>query len=121
MTVTMIDDATVAAFERDGAVAVRGLLDDHWITTLRDNIDALLEQAYDPRARMGGTRAERSKNVMSDGMWADNDGFRHFLFESPIGETAAYVHDPLPRRRRALAGEAIALPPVDGRVRLQGR
>jgi len=89
MTVTMVDDATVAAFQRDGAVAVRGLLDDRWITLLRDNIDAMLERAYNPRARMGSPRAEESKNVMSDGMWRDNDAFRAFLFESPIGETAA--------------------------------
>jgi ectoine hydroxylase-related dioxygenase (phytanoyl-CoA dioxygenase family) len=84
-----LDEQLIETFERDGAVTVRGLLDDEWITSLRDNVDAMLERAYDARARLGSKRPAESQNVMSDGMWRDNDAFRTFLFESPIGETAA--------------------------------
>ena len=37
----LIDDAMIDAFERDGAVAVRGLIDERWIELLRDSVDDL--------------------------------------------------------------------------------
>jgi len=85
----VVDETLIEAFERDGAVTVRGLIGDEWISSLRENMDAILERAYDPRARLGSKRAAESQNVMSDGMWRDNDAFRTFLFDSPIGEAAA--------------------------------
>lgn len=87
----LIDDATIDAFERDGAVAVRGLIDERWIELLRDRVDDLVSLAYDPRARMGQVSDDQPETRTADNLWRENDAFRRFLFESPIGEAAATV------------------------------
>ena len=87
----MIDEGAIEAFEIDGAVAVRGLLDDQWIESLRAAVPELLQRSYDPQARTGVQRPGSSKPevVQSDGMWQDCEAFRQFLFESPIGGVGA--------------------------------
>ena len=87
----LIDDAMIDAFERDGAVAVRGLFDERWIELLRDSVDDLVSRAYDPRARMGQVSDDKPETRTADDMWRESDAFRRFLFESPIGEAAATV------------------------------
>lgn len=87
----MIDEGTIEAFEGDGAVVVRGLLDSHWIESLRDAMPMILERSYDPLARTRVPQRDGPKPqlVQSDGMWRDCEPFRRFLFESPIGLVAA--------------------------------
>ena len=77
------------AFARDGAVALRGLLDDRWITNLRSAIPELLERAEDPGRRLRGAAETTAQTLQADGMWIDSETFRAFLFESPIGAAAA--------------------------------
>jgi ectoine hydroxylase-related dioxygenase (phytanoyl-CoA dioxygenase family) len=89
----MLDEVDIEAFAVDGAVAVRGLLADHWIESLREAMPTILERSYDPLARSqlkreGGAAATV---VQSDGMWRDCAPFRRVLFESPIGAVAASV------------------------------
>ncbi len=40
---------------------------------------------------MGWKSEDKPESLTADGMWTENDGFRRFLFESPIGEAAAKV------------------------------
>jgi hypothetical protein len=82
----VLGPAEIEAFEVDGVVAVRGLLDAGWIDSLVDAMPQLLPRAYDPVIKMGG---EPGRVVQTDGMWRDCAPFRRFLFESPIGEVAA--------------------------------
>lgn len=82
----MIDPCLIEAFETDGAVAVRGLLDDERIQSLRDAMPEILEKTYDPTERMTGTASQiRSR----DGLWRDCESFARFLFQSPVGDVAA--------------------------------
>jgi ectoine hydroxylase-related dioxygenase (phytanoyl-CoA dioxygenase family) len=87
----VIDDAAIETFAVDGGVAVRGVLDDHWIESLREAMPAILDRSYDPLARSQLQRrsAARASVVQSDGMWRDCEPFRRVLFESPIGVVAA--------------------------------
>jgi hypothetical protein len=84
----MINASDIEAFERDGVVAVRGLLTD-WVEPLRDAIPELLETSYDPMQRAG----YQDDIVMrvNDGMWRKCETFGRFLFHSPLGEVAAAV------------------------------
>ena len=89
----IIDDATIEAFEVDGGVAIRGLLDLPWIESLRDAMPAIFEHSYDPLARSQLRQPEErtAQVVQSDGMWRECEPFRRFLFESPIGSAAATI------------------------------
>jgi ectoine hydroxylase-related dioxygenase (phytanoyl-CoA dioxygenase family) len=84
----MIDQRDIEAFERDGVIAVRGLLAD-WIGLLRDAIPQLLETSYDPIKKRGYD----SDIVIraNDGMWRKCEAFGRFLFQSPLGDVAAAV------------------------------
>jgi ectoine hydroxylase-related dioxygenase (phytanoyl-CoA dioxygenase family) len=84
----MIAESDIEAFERDGVVAVRGLLAD-WIEPLRDAIPELLETSYDPIKKRGYD----SDIVIraNDSMWRRCEAFARFLFHSQVGEVAAAV------------------------------
>jgi ectoine hydroxylase-related dioxygenase (phytanoyl-CoA dioxygenase family) len=83
----MIERSLVETFEADGAVAVRGLIGDPLILSLRQAMPEILEKTYDPSERMTG---EASNTVLSrDGIWRDCEPFARFLFHSPVGEVAA--------------------------------
>jgi ectoine hydroxylase-related dioxygenase (phytanoyl-CoA dioxygenase family) len=84
----MIDEQDIEAFERDGVIAVRGLLTD-WVGLLRDAIPELLETSYDPIKKRG-----YSSDIViraNDSMWRKCEAFGRFLFQSPLGEVAAAV------------------------------
>jgi ectoine hydroxylase-related dioxygenase (phytanoyl-CoA dioxygenase family) len=83
----VVDESVRAAFESDGAVAVRGLLDAEWIQSLRVAMPEILERAYDPAERMTGTGGKRVRQC--DGIWRDCHAFARFLFNSPVGELAS--------------------------------
>jgi hypothetical protein len=50
----MLEPAAIEAFETDGVVAVRGLLDPACIDSPIEAMPALLPRAYDPVVKMGG-------------------------------------------------------------------
>jgi len=86
----IVDDAAIARFQIDGAVALRGLLDRSWIEALRGAADELLEGGYDPVARMTSRADDGSSAVLqSSGKWRESDTFHRFLFESPIARASA--------------------------------
>jgi ectoine hydroxylase-related dioxygenase (phytanoyl-CoA dioxygenase family) len=83
----MIDRSLFDAFETDGAVGIRGLVADEWIEALRNAMPEILEDTYDPSARMTG--APGQKVLSRDGIWRGCETFARFLFHSGIGEVAA--------------------------------
>jgi ectoine hydroxylase-related dioxygenase (phytanoyl-CoA dioxygenase family) len=85
----MVDPTLVDAFETEGAAAVRGLLSDDWIRSLRDALPEILESTYDPTERMSGAGSSRVRS--RDGIWRECEPFARFLFLSPVGELASDV------------------------------
>ena len=85
----MIDEDALNAFETDGAVALRGVLDAEWIESLRDAMPEILERTYDPTERMAGRGSGQVRQL--DGIWRGFEAFARFLFHSPVGAVAAEV------------------------------
>jgi hypothetical protein len=78
----MIGESDIEAFERDGALAVRGLLSD-WIEPLREAIPELLETSYDPIKKRG-----YSSDIViraNDNMWRACEPYARFLFQRDHG------------------------------------
>lgn len=82
-----VDDATVAAFRRDGAVVVRGVFDTSWIETLRAGVERNFASPgpytrhYTAEGAPGGFFGDYCN-------WSRIPEYRDFLFNSPAGEVA---------------------------------
>ena len=83
----MIDDQSVAAFQRDGAVCIRQLFRPEEMQTLRHGIDANLA-ALSPRAKVASAADDPGYFVEDFCNWQDNEHYRRFIFDSPLAETA---------------------------------
>jgi ectoine hydroxylase-related dioxygenase (phytanoyl-CoA dioxygenase family) len=83
-----VDTQTVDAFQRDGAVCIRQLLDAAEIDTLRAGIDANLAT---PSARAKvASRADDPGSFVEDFCnWPNNPHYQRAIFETPLAETAA--------------------------------
>lgn len=81
-------DEEVAAFAVDGAVAVRGLFDGHWIDSLRSGLDRNLADPgpwasnYTPEVGAGGFRDDYCN-------WERIDEYRDFVEHSPAAALVA--------------------------------
>jgi ectoine hydroxylase-related dioxygenase (phytanoyl-CoA dioxygenase family) len=84
----MVDESDIKVFERDGVVALHGLLTE-WIEPLRHAMPELLETSYDPMKK-GGYSGDIVIRA-NDGMWRKCEPFGRFLFQSPLGEVVAAV------------------------------
>ncbi len=82
------DDATVAAFARDGAVCLRGLLTPDEVATLRRGIDANLA-APSPRAIVASRPDDPGFFIEDFCNWQDNADYRRVIFDSALAEAAA--------------------------------
>ncbi|MGZ8335769.1 MAG: phytanoyl-CoA dioxygenase family protein [Allosphingosinicella sp.] len=82
-----IDESSISAFERDGAVILRDVIAPHWIEAMREAVDAVL----------AAPTAMASELAKGDGgrfygdffLWRHNEAFRSFIFDSPLAEIAA--------------------------------
>jgi ectoine hydroxylase-related dioxygenase (phytanoyl-CoA dioxygenase family) len=83
----MIDDESVAAFQRDGAVCIRQLFRPEEMQILRRGIDANLA-ALSPRAKVASAADDPGYFVEDFCNWQDNEHYRRFIFDSPLAETA---------------------------------
>lgn len=84
----LIDDGTVATFQRDGAICLRGLLSAGEVDLVRAGIDANLA-APSPRAKVASRPDEPGFFVEDFCNWGQVEGYRRAIFESPLGEVAA--------------------------------
>ncbi|HXC19994.1 MAG TPA: phytanoyl-CoA dioxygenase family protein, partial [Steroidobacteraceae bacterium] len=83
----MIDDESVAAFQRDGAVCIRQLFRPEEMQILRRGIDANLA-ALSPRAKVASAADDPGYFVEDFCNWQDNEHYRRFIFESSLSEAA---------------------------------
>ena len=85
-TVTsLVDEETIAAFERDGAVLIRGQLQ-AWVEPLRRGIEYNIAH---PGPDVRDYRDERGGRFFGDYCnWARIPEYREFLFESPAADIA---------------------------------
>jgi ectoine hydroxylase-related dioxygenase (phytanoyl-CoA dioxygenase family) len=82
----MIDDAAIGAFERDGAVILRGVIDPQWIARMAVAVDRVLEA---PTAFASDQREKDGGRFYGDFfLWRHNEDFRAFIFDSPLAAIA---------------------------------
>jgi ectoine hydroxylase-related dioxygenase (phytanoyl-CoA dioxygenase family) len=96
-----VSPADVAAFQADGAVVLRQLLEPHEVELLRAGIDANLT-APSPRAKVASARDDPGFFLEDFCCWQENERYRRVIFESAIGaaggllmrsSTARLYHD----------------------------
>ena len=81
----VIDESTIAAFERDGAVPIRGCLE-AWVETLRRGIEYNIAH---PGPDVRDYRDEGGGRFFGDYCnWARIPEYREFLFDSPAADIA---------------------------------
>ncbi len=77
----------IDAFQRDGAVCIRQLLNASEIALLRDGIDANLRE-LSARAKVASRPDDPGYFVEDFCTWQRNDLYRRFIFESPVAAAA---------------------------------
>ncbi|MEQ9643776.1 MAG: phytanoyl-CoA dioxygenase family protein [Alphaproteobacteria bacterium] len=88
MTKPGIEDDTVAAFRRDGAVCLRGVFGLDWIEALRQAVDAN-RAAPGPMARYNTPAGQPGEFFVDFQLWQRHDACRRFVTDSPAAEIAA--------------------------------
>ena len=98
-----ITDAEVAAYERDGAVLLKGLFDLEWIELLRDAVEAD-KKTPGPMVRYNTPPGGAGEFFVDFQLWQRWEQSRRFAFDGPGGAIAArmmgattvnYYHDHL--------------------------
>jgi ectoine hydroxylase-related dioxygenase (phytanoyl-CoA dioxygenase family) len=80
----------VAAFQRDGAVCLRGLLSPAEVATLQRGIDANLAQPS-PRAKVASRPGDPGFFIEDFCNWQHNADYRATVFESPLAHAAGLL------------------------------
>ena len=88
MSRARISAADVAAFQADGAVALRGLLAPAEVELLRAGIDANLAHPS-PRAKVASARDDPGFFLEDFFCWPENERYRRVICQSAIGEADA--------------------------------
>ena len=87
-----IEEAELAAYRRDGAAALRGILDSGWIDRMRVAIDRIL--AAPGSASVEYTPKDKPGRYYGDFfIWRRDPDFAALMAESPLPELAARVMD----------------------------
>jgi ectoine hydroxylase-related dioxygenase (phytanoyl-CoA dioxygenase family) len=86
----IIDDTTVRAYERDGAVVLRGLLSQDEVELLRSGIDTNLSSPS-PRAKVASSASDPGFFIEDFCNWSQIEAYRRFIFDSPLAEAAAQL------------------------------
>ncbi|MEU7858698.1 phytanoyl-CoA dioxygenase family protein [Nonomuraea sp. NPDC049141] len=81
-----LTEEEVAAYDRDGAILLRGFFSDHWVETVGAAIDRLAENPTPFGKLLSG------KGLHSDlYMWKYDQGFHDFIFSSPAAHIAQQI------------------------------
>jgi ectoine hydroxylase-related dioxygenase (phytanoyl-CoA dioxygenase family) len=83
----LVDAAQVEAFQRDGAVCLRGVLSADELTLLREGIEANLSQPS-PRAKVASRPGDPGRFFEDFCNWAEVPAYRRFIAESPLAGAA---------------------------------
>lgn len=84
-----ITEDEIQAYQNDGVVCLRGLVDADWIEFLRQAIDANI--AEPSRMALDLTRGQGGKFANDTFIWHHRPAFKRFVFESPAGHATAKV------------------------------
>lgn len=86
----MISEEALAAYRRDGAVVVRDVVPDNWLTRMREAIDEVLKQPGP--AAVEYTPAEKSGRYLGDFfIWQRHSVFEAFMRSKPLTQLARDV------------------------------
>jgi ectoine hydroxylase-related dioxygenase (phytanoyl-CoA dioxygenase family) len=96
-----VREEDVRTYREHGVVRIRGLISTSWIELLRDSF-AENERNPTPRAKVVGEGGGRFFNDYN--VWRTHKGFRRFLFESSLAQSAARL---LGARRVSLYGDHV--------------
>jgi len=80
----------IAAFARDGAICLRGLLTPEEVACLRAGVDANLTQPS-PRAKIASLADDPGRFIEDFCCWQDNPHYQRTIFETPLAQTAALL------------------------------
>ena len=83
-----VSPAEVDAFQRDGAVVLRQLLEPHEVELLRAGIDENLARPS-PRAKVASSANDPGWFIEDFCCWQENERYREFIFASALGEVGA--------------------------------
>ena len=83
-----VTEREIEAFERDGAVCVRGAFSPQWIERLRAGVDEAMAHPG-PMAKVNQAADEPGLFFSDFHMWRRLPAFRSYVFDSPAGEIAA--------------------------------
>ncbi len=86
-----LSDSTIADFNRDGAVVLRGVFSD-WMDTLRDGVEQNIATPGD-FGKVYTTEGEQGRFFGDYCNWQRIDPYRQFFFESAAGQIAAQLVD----------------------------
>lgn len=84
----MLDQSDIDAFQRDGALCLRGLLSPEDIDLLRAGVDRNLKYPS-PRAKVASRLDDPGYFVEDFCCWQENECYRRVIFGSVLGEVAA--------------------------------
>jgi ectoine hydroxylase-related dioxygenase (phytanoyl-CoA dioxygenase family) len=82
--------ATIAAFQADGAVVLRGLLQADEVARLRAGIEANLAR-LSPRAKIASGADDPGSFIEDFCCWQENEHYRQVIFGSRLGEVGAQL------------------------------
>jgi ectoine hydroxylase-related dioxygenase (phytanoyl-CoA dioxygenase family) len=80
----------IDAFQRDGAICLRGMISPSDLRTLQDGIDDNLAHPS-PRAKIANGPDDPGRFIEDFRCWPENTRYRAFIFDSGIGESAAML------------------------------
>lgn len=90
----LVDSASIATFQRVGAVALRGLVNLDWLRELKGAFDEMIRGATDLSGYYENTapgKVGALQTVVREEVWIANETIRRFTFDSPIGRAAAHL------------------------------
>lgn len=80
----------LAAFQRDGAICLRQLLNAEEVALLRDGIDANIAQPS-ARAKVASKPGTPGTFLEDFCNWTESESYRRFIFDSPVGAAAGLL------------------------------
>lgn len=86
-TQTFVTKADVDAFDRDGAVCLRGVIDETWITRLLEGVEHTLHHPS-PRGRLWDRDDQGRESRYDSQVWRTRPEYGDFVLESPLAEIA---------------------------------
>ncbi len=86
-----VDEPTIEAFERDGAVCLRGVFEQRWLRTVTSGIERNLAEPgpYSESLQAEGAEGGPGKFFDDYCNWQEIREYRDYVFESPAAEIAA--------------------------------